>query len=194
MIDKFSLTVGTPVSVKYVMDHYSDRKLLFFKNNQRDRYMIMDVSGGKQVLTSDLHFNTTYDNGGDSQAWDGFFELRYVTLDKDAQKVFRALLRDWENPDSRPAGLKRTLVGQKKHPKFQFLMVNVWDSVGSFLAWDSLPEEKNKFKQFEYNGGPGAIVKQYSQFTKEEMKVEIEERMAEEKDKDLEDWNKDFDN
>ena len=84
MLDRISLTVGAPMAIKYVMDEYPERRMLYFKNVERERYMLMDITGGKQVLlSSDLQFDLLYDNEADTDIWDGFFELRYVTLDKD---------------------------------------------------------------------------------------------------------------
>lgn len=194
MLDRISLTVGAPMAIKYVMDEYPERRMLYFKNAERERYMLMDITGGKQVLlSSDLQFNLLYDNEADTDIWDGFFELRYVTLDKDEKKVFNSLLDEWRLPSTRPAGLLRTIVGQKKHPRGgEYLLITIWDTKGAYLAWRKQPVTQNRFLQFEYSGGPGALVKQYEQLTKDEIITEVNEILAEEKEKDQEEWQKNF--
>ena len=60
------------------------------------------------------------------------------------------------------------------------------------MAWRKQPVTQNRFLQFEYSGGPGALVKQYEQLTKDEIITEVNEILAEEKEKDQEEWQKNF--
>lgn len=198
MTPEFSLTIGPATTVEYVLHAHPEQKLLYFKSTDiKDRYMLLDVFDAHRVFSADLRFTTFYDNGEDDQSWAGsFYEVRYVTLNKDEQKVFTALLNNWKNLEMRPKGLMRTLVGFKPKHTFEYIIINVWENEEDFTSW--FDAKDNSLRQFTYEGGPGSLVRTYDHLTKSEIEKgahaiivshKKQERAAYEQAADL-DWNK----
>lgn len=152
-------TFGPKEALKKLIQAHPDRKLLLFQAvTDKERYMLFDYSGQETIFSGGLSYQVVRQVEFDKD-WDGFFEFRYLTLDEDEQKVFRAIMDKWVRKDGRPFGLNETVILQSEKKNFEFLMINVWEAEADFVDWTNLKD--NELQQFGNAGNDRALVVEY---------------------------------
>jgi len=152
-------TFGPKEMLTEIAQKYADRQMLLFQAvTKKDRFMLFDYSGKENIFKGGLSYQLVRQVEF-AKDWDGFFEFRYLTLDEDEQKIFRAIMDKWERKDGRPFGLNEVVVLQSEKKNFEFLMINVWEAEADFVDWVNLKD--NELKKFGNAGNKEALVIEY---------------------------------
>lgn len=157
--DKIELTIGAKKGLEKIMQDNPDRKFRLFSSTDDDQeYMLMDLSNQKPIFHSGLEY---YVSGevGNLKAEVKYLECRYITLNENEQKVFKSIFNSWNNESKRPLGLTSSVMLHALKDDFNFLLIDNWTDVDSFMIWNN--ESDNKMNNLGYNGDAVPIIKTY---------------------------------
>ncbi|MGX5378141.1 hypothetical protein ACWCL1_07860 [Ligilactobacillus sp. LYQ135] len=160
MIDeRISLTIGPKKGLEQIIDDNPDRQFkLFHSTGDKTEYMLLDCSGKKSIFHSDLDYYIINEiNPGEFPQ--DYLECRYLTLNKDEQKVFKSIFNSWKSPEKRPAGLDSSILLHALDDDFKFLLLNEWEDEDAFMVWDN--DDQNQLCKFAHNSNETLVVKTY---------------------------------
>lgn len=121
--------------------------------------MLLDVSDEKTVFQSGLNYKVIQTLGRVELGEDDIFELHYMTLDSDEQRVMQSIIDSWDDMNKRPLGLKSYVETRSLKQNYEFLLINSWEDEHDFIQWHN--SENNTPAQFGHDGNKSAVVNQY---------------------------------
>lgn len=155
-----SLTLGARKTLLELQNKYAQRKMYLFKSAvDHNKYLLADVSGEDSIFNAGLDYEVVkFSHFKDIQKED-YFELRYLTLDNDEQKVFNSVMEGWHSEHTQPLGLAESVVLRSKYKSYEYLLVNIWQHEHDYMAWCN--SQKNELINFGHGGNQKPIVAEY---------------------------------
>lgn len=155
-----SLTLGARKTLVELQAKNSERKMYLFKSAvDHSKYLLADISGEKSIFNAGLDYEVVkFSQFKDLQKED-YFELRYLTLDKDEQRVFNSVMEGWHSEHTQPLGLAESVVLRSKTKSYEYLLVNIWQHEHDYMAWSN--SKNNELANFGHGGNQKPIIAEY---------------------------------
>ena len=157
---EISLTIGPEEELRTIIKSNPDRQFKIFQSVEDEtEFMLLDYSGKRTIFHSGLDYYTC-DAVNPTHTETGYLECRYVTLNKDDQKVFKSIFNSWHDEAKRPAGLKSSVFVHAYKDDFEFLLIDLWESEDAFMGWNV---NSNEMNQFGHDGNKTSVIKVYKE-------------------------------
>lgn len=152
--------MGSRKTLVQIKEQNKDRDLLLFRcADDHSKYLLADISGQPTIFNAGLEYQVNKMSRFKAVQKEDYFELRYLTLDEDEQKVFNSMMEGWHSEHTQPLGLVESLVLRSKSKSYEYLLINIWQHEHDFLAWNS--SKNNELINFGHGGNKKPLISEY---------------------------------